>query len=142
MTRLVTFVDVDDDAADSRRMSVSARHEAVLVDGRRVLLLDDRGWSKSVHSNVESAGPPNIWTVTSVEDIANTARVVVGPDEPFSGHSHEDMTADHWAQLSEVLRQHGVVADALELQRLPHDVVLSERLLARLSHDPGDAVKP
>jgi hypothetical protein len=27
-------------------MSVSARHEVVLADGRRVVLLDDRGWSE------------------------------------------------------------------------------------------------
>jgi hypothetical protein len=115
-------------------MSVSARHEAVLVDGRRVLLLDDRGWC--------SSGPPNIWAVTSVEDIVDTARMVVGPDEPFGGRSHEDMEADHGAHLSEVLQQQGIVAGALELMRLPHDVVLSERLLARLGHDPGDAVQP
>ncbi len=130
VTRLVTFVDV----ADARRMSVSARHEAVLVNGRRVLLLDDRGWSAS--------GPPNIWSVTSVEEIVDTARMVVGPDEPFGGRSHDDMAADHWAQLTEVLRQQGLVADALELKRLPHDVVLSERLLARVGHDPGAAVQP
>jgi hypothetical protein len=46
---LLTFVDIadDDDAAhDARRMSVSARHEVVLADGRRVVLLDDRGWSE------------------------------------------------------------------------------------------------
>lgn len=66
------------------------------MDGRRVLLLDDRGLSES--------GPPNIWTVTSVEDIVDMARVVVEPDEPFKGCSHEDMAADHWAQLSEILR--------------------------------------
>ena len=58
--------------------------------------------------------------------------MVVGPDAPFGGHSQEDMEADHWAHLTEVLRQHGIVADALELKRLPHDVVLSERLLARV----------
>jgi len=115
-------------------MSVSARHEAVLVNGRRVLLLDDRGWSAS--------GPPNIWSVTSVEEIVDTARMVVGPDEPFGGRSHDDMAADHWAQLTEVLRQQGLVGDALELKRLPHDVVLSERLLARVGHDPGAAVQP
>ena len=48
VTRLVTFVDIDDadDAGpDARSMSVTARHEAVLADGRRVVLLDDRGWS-------------------------------------------------------------------------------------------------
>jgi len=135
VTRLVTFVDVDVDVDVPRRMSVSARHEAVLVGGRRVLLLDDRGWSAS--------GPPNIWVMTSVEDIVDTARMVVGPDEPFGGRSHEDMETDHWVQLTEVLRKQGVVADALELKRLPHEVVLSERLLARVGHAPGrDAVQP
>ena len=134
MTRLVTFVDVGGDVADARQMSVSARHEAVLVNGRRVLLLDDRGWS--------SSRPPDVWAVTSVEEIVDTARMVVGPDEPLGGHSQEDMEADHWAHLTEVLRQHGIVADALELKRLPHDVVLSERLLARVGPDPGDAVHP
>jgi len=129
----VTFVDVDDNAADARQMSVTARHEAVLANGRRVLLLDDRGWS--------SSGPPDIWAVTSVADIVDTARVVVGPDEPFDGRSHEDMETDHWAHLTEILQQRGIVADALELKRLPHDVVLSEQLLACVGHDP-DAVQP
>jgi hypothetical protein len=152
VTRLVTFIDVDDNVADARQMSVSARHEAVLGNGRRVLLLDDRGWSSSLGAawSVEEApdddswreGMPDIWALTSVEDIVATARVVVGPDEPFGGRSHEDMDADHWAHLTEVLRQQGIVADALELERLPHDVVLSARLLARVGHDPGAAVQP
>jgi hypothetical protein len=58
--------------------------------------------------------------------------MVVGPDEPFEGSSQEDAEQGHWAYLSDVLRQHGVVVDALDLRRLPHDVVLSERLLARV----------
>ncbi len=45
VARLMTFVDADDDVPDARQISVSARHEAVLDDGRRVLLMDDRGWS-------------------------------------------------------------------------------------------------
>jgi hypothetical protein len=93
--------------------------------------LDDRGWTES--------GPPNIWAATSVEDIVDTARTVVGPDEPFGGRSQQDMEADHWAHLSGLLRQQGVVEVASELERLPHDVVLSERLLARVGHNPGDA---
>jgi hypothetical protein len=113
-------------------MSVSARHEAELVDGRRVLLLDDRGWSSS-------ANVPDFWAVTSVKDIEETARMVVGPDEPYDGRSQEDMEADHWAFLSEILRRQGVVVDAQELKRLPHDVVLSERLLA---HVAGDDLSP
>jgi len=135
VTRLVTFIDVDVDFDAPRRMSISARHEAELVGGRRVLLLDDRGWSAS--------GPSNIWAMTSVADFVATARMVVGPDEPFGGRSREDMEADHWVQLAEVLRKQGVVADALELKRIPHEVVLSERLLARVGHAPGrDAVQP
>jgi hypothetical protein len=132
VTRLVIFVDVD--VADTRQMSVSARHEALLVDGRRVLLLDDRGWT--------SSRPPGIWALTSVEEIVDTARMVAGPDEPFGGRSQEDMEAHHWAHLTEVLRQHGIVAEAPELKRLPHEVVLSERLLARVARHPGDAVQP
>lgn len=132
VTRLVTFVDVDG-ATDPRQISVSARHEAVLEDGRHVLLLDDRGWSES--------GPPNIWAMTSVEDIVRTTRTVVGPDESFGKRSHEDMEADHWAQLTGVLWQQGIVECAPDLKRLPHDVVLSERLLALVGHDPGTAVQ-
>ena len=47
VTRLVTLVDLREEVADASQMSVTARHEAVLTDGRRLLLLDDRGWSES-----------------------------------------------------------------------------------------------
>ena len=134
---LVTLADVDADA-DARRLSVSARHQAVLDDGRRVPLLDDRGWSETLHGpGAEEIA--DIWAVTADQDIAETARVVVGPDEPFDGRSQDDMERDHWNTLAETLRAHGVVVDGGELKRLPHDVVLSKRLLARLSHRAGDA---
>jgi len=130
VVRLVTLADADDDSPDSRQISVTARHEAVLDDDDRVLLLDDRGWSES--------GPPDIWVETSVSDIVETARTVVGPDEPFGVRSHQDMAAEHWGQLAAVLRRNGVVVDAGDLPRLPHDVVLSERLLVRFGQNPGD----
>jgi hypothetical protein len=142
VTRLVTFVDLREGVGDARQLSVSARHEAVLSDGRRVLLLDDRGWTSSLRtafyagdaSDRDSAREeqPDIWATTSVEDIEEEARMVVGTDEPLDGFSQEDAEQGHWAYLSDVLRQHGVVVDALDLRRLPHDVVLSERLLARV----------
>lgn len=133
MIRLLTFVEADDIVADPRQMSLSVRHEAVLMNGGRVLLLADRGWSTS--------GPPDVWAVTSVEEIAGTARMVVGPDEPFGGRSQQDMETDHWASLAAVLRRQGVDADPLELPQLPHDVVLSEQLLTRIGHQPGDGVQ-
>ena len=112
------MVEVDDYGNnDARTMSVSARLEAVLADGRRFVLLDDRGWSGSLNR---------------LSDIEETARAVVGPDEPFDGRSQEHMEAAHWAFISEVLRQQGVVVGAQELQRLSHDVVIGERLQTRI----------
>lgn len=133
VTRLVTFVDVDDAVADPREIPVSARHEAVLMNGGRVPLLTDRGWAVS--------GTPDIWAPSTVEEIADTARTVVGTDEPFGGCSQQDMEASHWASLAADLRRQGLDADVLELRRLPHEVVLSEQLLARLGHQPGDGVQ-
>lgn len=133
VARLVTFVDVVG-VADDRVVRVSARHEALLADGRRVLLLGDRGWtsSSSLPGDV-----PDAWAHTSVEEFETTARTVVGPDEPFGDRSPQDMEAGHWAHLAGVLREHGVVVDPGELERLAHDVVLSERLRARIGRGPG-----
>ncbi|MGH3762646.1 hypothetical protein [Actinophytocola sp.] len=119
VTRLVTFVDVDDELADT--VSVSARHEAELADGGRVPLLDDRGW-----------GTTQGWAAASADDMRETARMVVGPDEPDEGGSREDMAAAHWACLSRVAQRQGVAVDAAELRRLRHDVVLSRRVLERI----------
>ncbi|MBN6051813.1 hypothetical protein JYK22_07685 [Nonomuraea sp. RK-328] len=116
----MTFVDVDGQAADT--VSVSARLEAELVDGSRVPLLNDRGWGSSQG-----------WAATSVADMRETARVVVGPDEPFGGHTRQDMEAAHWASLQRIARRQGVVVDAATLRRLPHDVVLSRRVLALMA---------
>jgi hypothetical protein len=124
VVRLVTLVDVDDGVDDPGRVSLSARHEAVLEDGRRVSLLSDRGWTTS--------GELDSSVIWSFEGIEETARVVVGPDEPPPGRLREDMEADHWAELRSVLRRHGVVVDAVDLKRLPHDVVLGGRLRTRI----------
>ena len=137
VTRLVTVADVGA-TAGARRVSVTVRHEAVLDDGRRLLLLDGRGWS------AEARGPAasevaDLWALTSREEVAETARVVVGPDEPFGGRTQEDMAAAHWNELPGRLRALGVHADPGELRQLPHDVVLADRLLARLGPGSGDA---
>lgn len=140
VTRLVTLVDLREGVRDAHQMSVSARHEAELLDGRRVLLLDDRGWTErsltASWAGARPEEPPDIWATTSIEDIEETARTVVGPDEPFEGSSREDAETGHWTYLSDVLRRHSVVMDPLDLKRLPHDVVLSERLLARIGRAP------
>ncbi|CAL9396188.1 hypothetical protein SUDANB171_01357 [Streptomyces sp. enrichment culture] len=120
VTRLVTHADVDEGATTDRMISVSARLEAVLEDGRSLMLLDDRGWSFS--------GAPGMRGRVSAGEVESTARVVVGPDEPFEGRTQRQMADDHWSWLAESLGRRGVDVGAHELERLPHDVVLSERL--------------
>ena len=129
VVRILTLADAREHP-DARSISVSARMEAVLDDGRRLLLLDDRGWTSSLRG--AGADEADIWAGTSEDEIAETTRVVVGPDEPFGGHSQADMETDHWNALAEKLRAQGVTIDGSELMQAPHDVVLSDRLLACL----------
>jgi hypothetical protein len=130
VVRIVTLTDVGEHP-DARSISVSARLEAVLDDGRRLVLLDDRGWTSSLRG--ADADEADIWAGTSEDEIAETARVVVGPDEPFGGRSQADMETDHWNALSGKLRAQGVTISGSELMQLAHNVVLSDRLLAGLA---------
>jgi hypothetical protein len=102
-------------------VSVSATLSAVLDNGRRITLLDDRGW-----------GSTGLWETTAVGEIEDTARTVVGPDEPAEGQTHEGVAAAHWTHLVAVLGEHGVAADSDALRTLPHAVVLSDRLRSRV----------
>ncbi|TDC25279.1 hypothetical protein E1265_07360 [Streptomyces sp. 8K308] len=124
VTRLVTHAELDEADTTARQLSVSARLEAVLADGRSVVLLDDRGWGSSGE---------NVRASTTVEDIEDTARMVVGPDEPFGDETREQAEGGHWAALADILKRQGVDADGPELARLPHDVTLGNRLHAWLA---------
>lgn len=137
VTRLVTRADLTGECSDGRTMSVSVRHEAVLADGRRLLLLDDRGWSSMtdyVARDVPEDGlshehvPAVRSAARTLEDLEQTARMVVGPDEPSGERSREDKEAAHWSAIADTLKRQGVAIDGSELKGLPHDVVLGERL--------------
>ncbi|MGC5167415.1 hypothetical protein [Luteimicrobium sp. DT211] len=127
--RLETTVRLVHAPADGRSYAVSAHLDAVLDEGRRVVLLDDRGWSTTAFGPVD---PPGLWGRETAAELEETARVVVGPDEPAPGRTREEEDALHWAALAARLGGEGVVVDGAGLARLPHDVVLDERLLARL----------
>lgn len=120
---LVTHVELEE--ATARRVSFSARHEAVLDDGRRVLLLDDRGWSSWPSDGVYR--PPDR------DDVERTARMVVGPDEPLADETYESMDESHWALLADRLHEKGFAIESAELRRLPHEVVLGPRVRAALA---------
>ncbi|MGW5193616.1 hypothetical protein ACWEOO_30500 [Kribbella sp. NPDC004138] len=122
VARLVAHVALDEQATDASHLSVSARLEAVLTDGRTVVLLDDRGWSCS--------GPADLRDRLSPTDIENDALTVVGPDEPSDGTTHDQMAAAHWTHLADILRRDDIDVDADVLRRLPVEVALSQSLRA------------
>lgn len=136
VARLVTFIDIDGNATSKTQMDISARHEAELTDGRRIVLLNDRGWAQSIGHTNETL--PDIWASESLEEVSDTARVVVGPDEPRDGVSYEAEAADHWGRLATILHRHGVTTDPAELRHLPHAVVPSARLLTRMGCTSSD----
>ena len=119
--RLLTSIDVD---SPDPGMSISALLELECTDGHRVTLLDDRGWS--------STGGSRDWAFTSLQDLTDTARTVVGPDEPRDGVSYEGEAAVHWGDLAAGARAAGVAVQGPELAGLPHDVHISEEILLRL----------
>jgi len=131
VARLETTVTLRDAPVDGRSYAVDARLDAVLDDGRRIVLLDDRGWSATAVGPVDA---PGVWRRATAADFEETARVVVGPDEPAPGRTREDEDALHWAALAARLGEVGVVVDGDRLARLPHDVALDDRLLARVQH--------
>ena len=125
--RLVTFADID---GRSGGTSIRARLDAALEDGTRIVLLDDRGWSGS-----GGAAAFGLYG----EDIAETARMVVGPDGAWGEFTQADMDAGHWRTLAGKLAAHGVEIDPGELSRLPHDVEISDRLQAQVARNRSRA---
>ncbi len=150
VARLLTFVDIDanDEGPDARSFSLSARHDAVLADGRHIVLLNDRGWSGTAavawygepsEEERRAADARGIWELETAEVLEHEARFVVGPDEPFGDETPAEVEAGHWNTLAKVLQRQGIVIEGSELMTLPHDVQLSERVLARIGHGRIDA---
>ena len=136
VARLITYTDVNDwPGQPAGQVSCSAVLTAELVDGRQVVLLDDRGWSMGVRF-AGGGGPLDQWSYVTREDVEETARSVVGPDEPADGESYAEAARMHWSSLAARLQAHGVPASADELPLLAHVVVLSDRLLGRIAGPP------
>jgi hypothetical protein len=84
-------------------------------------LLDDRGWS---------SGAPIDGSTT--QEVDATAKMVVGPDEPWHGQTREEVEESHWASLERKLQVAGVNIKDGELRTLSHDLEISDRLRSRL----------
>jgi hypothetical protein len=116
------LVDPDDYTGSPGGTSFRVVEYAVLSDGRRITLLDDRGWTQWCIGQEAAPAPP-----LRAEDVRQNALNVVLPDDAeTSGEDHE------WAWFVERLRAAGVHTDRDELRGLPYDVVFGERLQAEL----------
>lgn len=133
--RLVTVVELRG-SGPRGEASFSARLHAELADGRRVLLLGDRGWTEGAADGSDPLAR------ASEGELAGTARTVVGPDEPPPGRTQAQEAALHWSALAASLAARGVRAGAEELRRLPHDVEPGPRLRARLAGGDGGEEPP
>lgn len=100
-------------------VDVACDLELELTSGARVPLLTDRGWSSSA-----------TWDQLTVEEVAETALTVTGPDEPGPGVTGEEEAA-HWAHLAAQARAAGVPAGADELRALPLEPEAAPELAAR-----------
>src|ERR1700683_909907 len=103
--RLLTLTDVD--GRDARGSSIFAHLYVVLSDGTRVLLLNDRGWSSN----------QSIDKMTR-DDVASTAKMVVGPDRPGLGETDAQMETWHWESLASRLADSGVTITGAGLSEL------------------------
>lgn len=129
--RLVTSIRMDTEAGPEsnteRTMSVRALHQLELQGGHRITLLDDRGWSATL------MGLTDLWAATSLENLTEQARAVVGPDEPPPEGSQEQEARWHWSALSLVAEGAGVAVSAEALAGLRHDVEIDPALRERIA---------
>lgn len=117
------------DALRAFRRQVEIRIEefAILADGRR-LIFDEQGFSGRTFA-LGAPDPDDQWSYETVESIEAGVRNTVLPDDDEIAAEH-----DHdWRHIALCLRELGVAVFPDELMGIPYDVVLSERLRARLS---------
>jgi hypothetical protein len=110
----------DDRGRPSREHSFSVSEFALTDDGRRVTLHEERGWGGRLSTDED------IWNYTTEDEVKETTFAVVrfaddGPD-------------DHpWEWLVELCHAQGIDVTVEELQAVPYEVVLSDRVIERLS---------
>jgi hypothetical protein len=133
---LGAFVDLSGGDSDPERtLHFSVAEFAVLRDGRRLTLHEERGWSTSTHRAFplneplpsDWDEPLDPWLLTTREDLVHTALNVVLPDDDDDPDEHP------YEWLCELLAAQGVDASVDELRAVPYVVELSRALEERLA---------
>ena len=116
---LGAICDLREGSRDGRSQSFSVSEFALLDDGRRVVLHSERGFTIGWGSSVRDAG--DISTGMTADSIAHDVLSVVLPDD--------DCGDDHpWSWLAELARSRGLDVTAPDLQGLPYEVTLRDRV--------------
>jgi hypothetical protein len=108
---------------DSRENHFSVSEFAVLDNGERVMLHNERGYSGRSSSG-------DIWAHETVETITRDVLTTVLPDEDDTDDEHP------WEWLAELAQKQGIDVTADVLRQVPYEVVLTERVLQRLPTNP------
>jgi hypothetical protein len=118
---LGAICDLDPTRSNDRRENSFRVSEFVLLDnGERVILHDERGYGGKASSG-------DIWAHETVETITRNVLNTVLPDDDDTDDEHP------WEWLAGLARDRGIVVTADELRQIPYEVVLTERVLRRLS---------
>lgn len=88
--------------------SCQVREFAVLSDGRKVPVLDDRGWTSTT----------SVGIISLSHVVRNVYTVVLPDDAEETGEHHE------WGRFVERLREAGVVVTGDQLRALPYHVTI------------------
>jgi len=104
---------------DGRQCSFKISEFALLENGERVILHDERGYTSRISSG-------DIWPHETAENIERDVLTAVLPDD--------DNVDDHpWQWLAELAQARRINVTADDLRLLPYEVVLSERVIQRLA---------
>jgi len=114
---LGAICDLRPEASDSHTQSFSVSEFALLEDGGRVILHEDRGFTVGWRSG--SGAPPEPETV---EDMTRDVLNVVLPDDDECTDAHP------WSWLAELARARGLNVTADDLRVVPYEVVFTDRV--------------
>ena len=125
--RLGALVELDPDPERPEQLGFAIEQYAILTDGRRVVLDLGRGWVQSLHAAGWTGPPLDPWTFQTTTALLDAARDHLLPDDD------EDPAPLPWDALARSLAEHGIAVGAEELQAVPHDILLSDAIHARLA---------
>jgi hypothetical protein len=121
-----TPAELEEVLEDFRRSASFTVHEfAVLADGTRLQLNDDRGFGSTVHVRCGSGARADTWAFLTLEGLESSVLTTVLPDDD-DGEEHP------WERLADRLGELGVEVTPQQLRQVPYEVEFSERLRARV----------